>query len=345
MNGPSAGNTPGSLSEAPLVRAGPMAGEQRDAGKPSVLLTGGGGAGNEAVYRLLHGRYDLHFADADAAHISPAVPPDRRHQITMANDPAFPTSIRDLCARLGIDLVVPAVDEELPLVHDLFPLDSPHRLLAPRHDFVQSMLDKLRSMQALREVGVDAPRTTNDPSELTYPLLLKPRSGRGSRGVRVVRDEQEAQAHLLLSGQEMVAQELMVGDEYTVMVSADADGQIGAIVPVHVVEKRGVTLRGCTEHRQDIQDLCHRIHDAFPTPGTYNVQLIATPEGRLAPFEINPRVSTTFCLGVAAGVDPFGIYLNGAPSKPSPFEEGLCIQRSWHNAFHKKGVLVGPREA
>jgi len=54
--------------------------------------------------------------------------------------------------------------------------------------------------------------------------------------------------------------------------------------------------------------------------------------GEVFPFEINPRVSTTLCLVVAAGVDPIAAYL-GQTSKKMPlrFAEGLSLRRHWKN--------------
>ena len=54
-----------------------------------LLFTGGGGAGNEAIHRLLKDRYDLHFADACASAFSPTLPMDKCHEIPLARDPRF----------------------------------------------------------------------------------------------------------------------------------------------------------------------------------------------------------------------------------------------------------------
>ncbi|MEC8019005.1 MAG: ATP-dependent carboxylate-amine ligase, partial [Actinomycetota bacterium] len=78
-----------------------------------VLFTGGGGAGTSALWSLLDGRYEIHAADADPTRISPIIPRDRAHHIPMGSDPKFLASLRELCARIEIDVLVPGVDEEL----------------------------------------------------------------------------------------------------------------------------------------------------------------------------------------------------------------------------------------
>lgn len=78
-----------------------------------VLFTGGGGAGSEALFRLLGDKYEVHFGDADVVAIDPMIPEDRRHELPWASDPMFVDKMSDLCRRLNIDLLIPGVDEEL----------------------------------------------------------------------------------------------------------------------------------------------------------------------------------------------------------------------------------------
>ena len=80
---------------------------------PRLLFTGGGGAGTEALLRLLSPSYEVFFADADlgAKHFSLA--DYQWYQIPFANEPEFSNEIVNLCHQLQIDLLIPTVDEEL----------------------------------------------------------------------------------------------------------------------------------------------------------------------------------------------------------------------------------------
>jgi len=127
-------------------------------------------------------------------------------------------------------------------------------------------------------------------------------------------------------------QELLMGQEYTVLMAADREARLHAVVPVKVMVKRGITLRAETESQPEVINACAAIHRALPTTGCYNIQLYLAPDRRVLPFEINPRISTTFCLGIAAGVDPVEIFLgNAAPKGLRDFRAGLSLKRSWHN--------------
>jgi carbamoyl-phosphate synthase large subunit len=234
---------------------------------------------------------------------------------------------------------VPTVDEELlPLArHQLAPGDP--GLLLPPADFVAGMLDKLACARALTAQGLTAPRTepVSGAAALAFPLILKPRSGRGSRGVVQIDEAAQVPAYLALhrtSPEAVIAQELATGQEYTVFVLADQQARLRAVVPVKVLEKRGVTIRAHTEASAAILDYTRRFQAAFRPTGPYNIQCMLTPAGVVLPFEVNPRVSTTFCLSFAAGVDAFALY---AESMPDPilaaFQSDVQLGRHWHNHF------------
>ena len=319
-----------------------LGGEMRRMRK--ILFTGGGGAGSEALARLLADRYEVHFADADLQAIDSSIPQDRRHGVPFANDPAFADRLCDLMQREKIDLLLPGVDEELPVVAQLAEQGCIQALLPPLH-FVRRHLDKYASMQFLREHQLAAPRTVfaEQAQEIGFPCIIKPRSGRGSRGVAVVHSQEQLQAGLIFNraGKEtFIAQELGVGEEFTVMVAADADGILRAVVPVAVELKRGITLRARTCFNEAVVDACRRVHEADPVPGCYNVQLMLQEDGRILIFEINPRVSTTLCLGIAAGVDPIALYLDsqGAAGSLLPFLDRVQLCRNWVNHLERNDL-------
>ena len=79
-----------------------------------------------------------------------------------------------------------------------------------------------------------------------------------------------------LFGMDAVAQELIQGSEYTVIMVANADERLYSVVPVKVEVKRGITLSGETEKNSTIIAACEAIHIAIPMRELYNIQLILT---------------------------------------------------------------------
>lgn len=305
-----------------------------------LLFTGGGGAGNEAIYRLLADRYECHFADADLSAIDDAIPPNNRHVIPLAQDAKFAETVTSLCSALGVDLLIPGVDEELPIMTTISQAMPAMKILAPDSVFIAQMSDKLSMIRAFDAAGLTAPWTfqANDRASARFPAIAKPRNGRGSRGVRVVASEAELDAYLLLEGldaEDIILQELGYGTEYTVQMIADSHGMLRAVVPVEVEIKRGITLRAKTVENSVVDAACRAIHAAYPTGGCYNIQLILTDDGKVLPFEINPRISTTFCLTVAAGVDPIAIAMDLTPDvgETVAFQAGVRLIRHWRNSL------------
>ena len=305
-----------------------------------ILFTGGGGAGNAGIFHLWNDKYDLHFADADPEAISPLFPQRCRHKIPFAEDISFLPEIASLCSDLNIDILVPGVDEELSQMGLLENRVAGLKILVPDPDFVDVMLDKLKTAQKLEEKGVGGPKTLSaaESGKISFPCFVKPRRGRGSRGAMVLNSEQDLIAYIRLSeisAQDIVVQDLLVGQEYTVMMAADASANLHAVVPVQVDVKRGVTIRAKTNFEPSVIAMCRKIHRAIPARGCYNIQLMFTPAGEVMPFEINPRISTTFCLGVASGINPVAIFLHDLepPSDILPFANGVTLKRTWQNHF------------
>ena len=210
-------------------------------------------------------------------------------------------------------------------------------VMLPEYDYIYTMLDKWTSVNAISKTGIDSPKTILVADFLReksfiFPCIAKPRSGRGSRNVKILNQPSQVLAYLSLTElreDEVVLQEFFSGEEYTVLMSADRDQNLKAIIPVLVKIKRAITLRAEIVRNETVIDACKAIHNAIPTSGCYNIQLILTDNRRVIPFEINPRISTTFCLGLATGVDPIAIFSG------DEYESLGCIgnklQRNWVN--------------
>lgn len=301
-----------------------------------ILFTGGGGAGNEAIWRLLSHKYELYFADACIESIDHAIPEERRLLIPFANQDDFVHKIKKISSENNIDIIVPGVDEELiPLCKNRAEFGS--EIFAPPLEFVELMLNKLDCANSIIAAGLRAPKTVpiSDINELDLPFILKPRSGRGSRGVSIIKSERGIDAYKLLhnsDSSEIIGQELCVGDEYTILVAGDMEGRLVASIPVKIDIKKGITISAKTELNLTINDYVKNFHNAFKPTGVYNIQCILTKGGVVLPFEVNPRISTTFCLGIASGFDPFSDMSTLSKNKAifTP-EREFNIRRSWYN--------------
>jgi carbamoyl-phosphate synthase large subunit len=102
-----------------------------------------------------------------------------------------------------------------------------------------------------------------------------------------------------------------------------------------VGQKKGITIQAKIDMNNLIIEYAKKFHYHYRTSGIYNIQCILTQSGVVYPFEINPRISTTFCLSVAAGFDPFELYFNETSEKELfvPSNE-LSLQRNWVNSIY-----------
>lgn len=308
--------------------------------KKKLLFTGGGGAGNEAIWRLLHHKYDLYFVDADVSQIDPHIPASVKFQIPPATSQHFTRVLMQLCADLHVDVLIPSVDEELVLLADSLFEEISFKILLPQERYVATMLDKLSMVRALQSNDLTVPETEaldKDISRFEYPCIVKPKKGRGSRGVFSVNTREEVEIFrnkLGKSCEANVIQQQKFGTEYTVQMVANAESRLIHVVPVRISTKKGITVRAQVDKNDSVINACKLIHKSIPCRGTYNIQLILTETGEVYPFEINPRISTTFCLVVAAGIDPIDVYINGAEAKFSDdFESNKVLSRHWYNHF------------
>lgn len=308
--------------------------------KKKVLFTGGGGAGNEALWRLLKQKYDLYFSDADIKQIDPQISASRKFQIPFANSVNFTNAVVKLCDELDIDVLIPGVDEELTLLSDKVFKEKLMKIMIPQQEYVTTMLDKLSMIRCFQDQNLKVPETealSQDISGFDYPCIIKPRKGRGSRGVFSVNTSEEVdsfRSKLVDSLDTYIIQQQKLGFEYTVQMIANSEGRLIHVVPIKVSSKKGITIRAQVDKNEAVIKACKLIHDSIPCRATYNIQLILTDKGEVYPFEINPRISTTFCLVIASGVDPIDIYLNGANAYFSDnFQNKKSLTRHWTNHF------------
>jgi carbamoyl-phosphate synthase large subunit len=310
----------------------------------TVLLTGAGGAALPALIdRLRGGGYRVVAVDADA-NAAGLYLADRGYRIPFANDPEFVAVLRRVCRAEEVRALVPLVDEEL-LASAQLASELGIALIGPCPAFIGLSLDKYALMKRMAAAGLPTPNTRllNAGLEgMQFPIILKPRVGRGSRGIKVLWNRGELDAYVESvqpDGQATLLQSYVQGVEYTVSVVAWRDGQVRAVVPKEVIDKRGITRIAITRRIDAIDLLCRAIQQRLRADGPFNVQLRLDPtDGTPLTFEINPRFSTTITLTQAAGVDELGSLVDMALGRETPssaweWKEGVTLIRRTVDSF------------
>jgi carbamoyl-phosphate synthase large subunit len=219
-------------------------------------------------------------------------------------------------------VLVPTVDAEMrPLAHARadFARAGIELLLAP-DDALDVCLDKLALAERCSG-QVPVPRTERldkaDPGAWAYPVVVKPRTGSGSRDVSVVRSADDLAR--MGSSPDFLVQEYLPGEEYSVDVLADAHGRVVASVPrCRERVDSGVSVAGRTVHDEQLERLGAAVVEATGLTYISNVQFRRDAAGQPALLEVNPRVPGALPLTMASGVDMPRMAMDSLRGRPLP---------------------------
>jgi carbamoyl-phosphate synthase large subunit len=312
-----------------------------------VLVTGVGGPAGVAVLRSLLRRSDVEVFAGDMDGWDSGlylVPAERRRILQPGLSPDFVDGIRQLCVDDAIDVVISTVDVELP------PLAARRNdlggavLAAPSAATLAVTLDKWELAQRCAPLlRVPVTRLLNADGialRWIFPVIVKPRRGAGSRGVRLVADRPTLLA--MEPDEALIIQEHLPGDEFSVDVLADADGGVVAAVPrTRTRVDSGVSIAGQTVHDDALESTAVAVARAIGLRGVANVQLRRDSEGVPALLEVNPRFPGALPLTIAAGVD--------MPSLALDLALGVAIPKKIDfvelaNVRYLEDVFVSPGE-
>jgi carbamoyl-phosphate synthase large subunit len=233
---------------------------------------------------------------------------DRHYMVPLTTDRRYIPIIRSICFKERIRLLIPTIDDELPLfgAHAEKFLATGVRVAVSSAKTGTICNDKQLTYRFLSEKKIPMAKTWL-PSELEYaalqyPLFLKPRNGRGSVGAHTVDNERQLRFFLEYVP-DPVVQEYLPGREFTIDVLADFNGRLISAVPrERMVIRSGVSDRGRTMFHQGMIDLAIRTSDALEIRGPANIQ-VKLHEDKPTIFEVNPRFAGGIPLTLAAGAD------------------------------------------
>jgi carbamoylphosphate synthase large subunit len=315
-----------------------------DAGRaPAVLVTGSGGpAGVAVIRRLVALGHRVVAADVDPAAAGGALA-QVAVTVPRGDHPRFVDALVAVALAEGVDALVATVAEELPQL-----TAGRERLAAagvsswlPALDAVDLCCDKMAFARRMRATGVPHPATADAPGQVADvpgPWVVKPRAGRGSRGVRLLDDPAEVTAALAQDA-DLIAQTRLAGREFTADALVGRDGTLHVVVPRWREEtKAGISVKGRTFESPAVHDVVARALTAVALTGPANVQGFVADGGTVTVVEINPRFSGGLPLTLAAGADVVSAYLAGVRAPGTPltslgFRPGVSMSRYFAETY------------
>lgn len=266
-----------------------------------VLVTGAGGPAGRALTRQLSdGGHVVIGLDMDAVNDNLLA---AREIVPAASDPSMIPRLRDLTRSHDADLVIPTVSDELPqvaLAATGLLTFAPVVIGTP--DAVATAHDKFLTMVRLAAANVPVPKfalprdfadTASAMDALGPELVIKPRIGRGSRGVRIITEP--AQVSWTELGDDVIVQQYAPGDEYAPMVYAPAGGDTPRVA---VVEKSGsggclsastAIARVPSGQAADVAAIASRATEALGLTGPVDLDLRRLDDGQPVVLEVNAR--------------------------------------------------------
>lgn len=204
--------------------------------------------------------------------------------------------------RYEIDLVISGVDEVNEALSNRKSNSRKAIYLTPEAHNIEIFKDKLKTVNWLQANGIDYPITIDLDSisaiesvetALALPLIVKPRLGKGSNGIAIIRDINDLAPYAHKGG--YIAQQLIGNSqsEYTCGVYKSRFGYTEVIVMRRNL-KIGSTSVAEVVFDTEIEDYCRKIASCCNTQSPFNVQLrVCEVTNRPYCFEINMRLSGT----------------------------------------------------
>lgn len=261
-----------------------------------VLVTGvGGPAGQNVAHLLLERGYTVVGVDMRDV----PIPGVTFHRVPAANDLLFVEELCRLAAREGVDLLIPTVTEELPIIAERWGQVSDIPAVIGPYPGVFVANDKYLTADRLAKGHVSVPRYCL-PSQVRsadevariigWPCVSKPRIGRGGRDVRVW---QETDWPLVAAlDDRFILQEFIPGTDYAPNVFIGHDGRALAVVLEKTRLKDGIVGNALEVRRiaaPDVADLAIAAARAVGLIGPLDIDVRRRADGSLAVLEINAR--------------------------------------------------------
>lgn len=150
--------------------------------------------------------------------------------------------------------------------------------------------DKMQTFSYLSK-KFDLPFTTLDYKRTSrFPIIAKPRYGKGSKGIVKIDNEKELK-YVQIKKDNLIFQEYLPGTEYTIDVLSDLECEpIIAVPRIRLETKAGISTMGKIVMDENISDTCKSIAKYLKIRGPCCIQMKESEEGILKIVEVNPRL-------------------------------------------------------
>ena len=150
----------------------------------------------------------------------------------------------------------------------------------------------------------ELPFTTTDASKVrSFPVIAKPRYGKGSRDIIKINNEEDLN-YVASNFGNTIFQEFLPGVEYTVDVLCDMNKKpIIAVPRIRLQTKAGISTKGRIVKDAELETTCMNIAQDAGIRGPCCIQMKESSEGRVQLVEINSRLGGGTIFSALAGAN------------------------------------------
>jgi carbamoyl-phosphate synthase large subunit len=274
-----------------------------------------------------------------AADVNPLAPAlyraDRWALVPRIDDEEYIPALRALVDEHDVRLIVPLTDlDQVTLAAAREELGA--LVLLPEEETVERLADKYLAHLLFEERGIASPPTwlpNGVPDDASFPLLVKARTGFGSRHIYRAEDRVQLGFFLGYTPVDSIVQACLGGEEFSIDVFCDLDGRCLNAIPRTMIEsKGGESIKGMTIRDEQLIELARDVAEKLQLVGPANIQCFREQDGSHYITDINPRFGGGFPLPLAAGGRYPELALALARGeRPEPrlgdFREGIVMTR------------------
>ncbi len=285
----------------------------------NILITSAGRR-VELVQCFQSAKKELHIEGmivaADASLIAPALFfADKKYQVCRIDNKNYIDEIIQICKDNRIHGIIPTLDTELlKLAENKVKIEkeSGAKVIISDLEIIKIFRNKYNTADFFLNNGFKAPCYYNlddiEYNNMAYPLFIKPLDGSSSVNAFKINNAEELKFFSKYVPNALVT-DFIKGDEYTVDVLCDLEGNCISIVPrKRLVVRAGEIQKGVVEKNQSIISETRRVLEILKPVGPITLQCIVNESGVYF-IEINPRFGGGAPMSIKAGADsPKNLY-------------------------------------
>ncbi|KPJ74942.1 MAG: hypothetical protein AMS19_14625 [Gemmatimonas sp. SG8_23] len=247
---------------------------------------------------------------------------------------ALEDRLRHVNETVGLDVIIPTLDSELPSFIALAPMLRElgvATFLPTRDQFDLRSKAHLLELGERADIRVPRSRVLSDPSQLSElddefhgPYVIKG-ALYGAKVVRAYDEALFAYHHSIAEwGPPIIAQEFIRGEEFDIVAVGDGEGGLIGALPMRktMLTDKGKGWAGITVMDPKLLEMTERFMKSSRWRGPCEVEVMRTEGGEYYLMEINPRFPAWCFLSAGAGINlPWAVVRLSLGEEVSPMRD------------------------